>query len=406
MIPPAGSAHGSQVKHKRGQGLSAGASRQTCGRRAQSRRLSAAVNAPTADSARRRARVRHAEPRRVRHPETRWPTTRSPRRRRACSRRTPSTGRCSSRRDATCRKLCSRRSRATITSRPALPTPARPRRRRGWSRRRRGRRVDIPRRRVSRQAPRGYSAGTSRRRGCDVHQPDAQVTAIHFEMTKWDDAQCEALARFGLPPRATELYLMRNAITHRGIASLARLLPASRLRSLNLSCNPLLSSGGAWNYSTWLESESAFRALGSSIPPTLETLNLNETETAKESGDPQTEVLVEALATRRRKTGRRLKVLYIRGADIPRTGRGDAAAVAWTFRGDRGWDVDIQWRRVAATPRLPRGHSVGTAAGTWIFNGDGSRRRCGCRVDISWGRVAAATTFGRSRRAPQVPAGQ
>ena len=59
-----------------------------------------------------------------------------------------------------------------------------------------------------------------------------------------------------------------------------------------------------------------------------------------------------------------------------RWNRGDAAAATWTFRGDvrradvpsmesrrrRGCDVDIPWRRVAATPRLLRGNSVETGA--------------------------------------------
>ena len=47
------------------------------------------------------------------------------------------------------------------------------------------------------------------------------------------------------------------------------------------------------------------------------------------------------------------------------TGRGDAAVVTWIFRGDgsrrrRGYDVDIPWRPIAATPRLRRGYSVET----------------------------------------------
>ena len=43
---------------------------------------------------------------------------------------------------------------------------------------------------------------------------------------------------------------------------------------------------------------------------------------------------------------------YFRRADTPQTDRGDAA----------GRDVDIPWRRVAATPRLRRGYSVETGA--------------------------------------------
>ena len=66
-----------------------------------------------------------------------------------------------------------------------------------------------------------------------------------------------------------------------------------------------------------------------------------------------------------------------------RSSRGGAAA--WRCGGDesrrrRGHDVDIPWGRVAAPPRLRRGHSVGTsraaaAATTWTFYGDGSSRR-------------------------------
>ena len=47
--------------------------------------------------------------------------------------------------------------------------------------------------------------------------------------------------------------------------------------------------------------------------------------------------------------------------------RGDAAAATWIVRGDesrrrRGYDVDIPRRRIAATPRLRRGHSVEAGA--------------------------------------------
>ena len=87
-------------------------------------------------------------------------------------------------------------------------------------------------------------------------------------------------------------------------------------------------------------------------------------------------------------------------ADLPQTCRGDAAATTWIFRGDgsgdaaattwifsggglrrrRGRYVDIQWRRIAATPRPLRGYSIETdrgdaAAATWIFNRDESLRR-------------------------------
>ena len=88
-----------------------------------------------------------------------------------------------------------------------------------------------------------------------------------------------------------------------------------------------------------------------------------------------------------------LLVKRVRRADRPLTNRGDAAAATWIFRGDgsrrrRGGDVDLPWRRIAATPRRRRGSSVETdrgdaAAATWIFPGDGSRRRRGRDVDIS-----------------------
>ena len=67
-------------------------------------------------------------------------------------------------------------------------------------------------------------------------------------------------------------------------------------------------------------------------------------------------------------------MMRVCGADVPRTGRGDAgdvyysvetsrgAAATWIFRGDesrRGRDVDVSWRRVAPRPR--RGYSVETS---------------------------------------------
>ena len=54
---------------------------------------------------------------------------------------------------------------------------------------------------------------------------------------------------------------------------------------------------------------------------------------------------------------------------MPRTSRGDAAAATWMFREDesrqrRGCDVDIQWSRVAATPRPRRGYSGESGRGS------------------------------------------
>ena len=44
--------------------------------------------------------------------------------------------------------------------------------------------------------------------------------------------------------------------------------------------------------------------------------------------------------------------VYVPGADIPRTGRGGAAAPTWIIRGDESRGCDGPWRRV---PRLRRG---------------------------------------------------
>ena len=89
-----------------------------------------------------------------------------------------------------------------------------------------------------------------------------------------------------------------------------------------------------------------------------------------------------------------------RRGDSVETGRSDAAAATWKFRGDesprrRGRDVETPWRRVAATPRL--GHSVKTsrgdaAAATWKLRGDESPRRRGRDVDIRSRPARAAGT--------------
>ena len=104
------------------------------------------------------------------------------------------------------------------------------------------------------------------------------------------------------------------------------------------------------------------------------------------------------------------------------TGRGDAAAAGRIVRGGRtreggsvtgtcgsgsrlrrGRDVDTPRRRVAATPRPPRGHSVETgrgdaAAATWTLPKDESRRRRGRDADSPW-RRGAATPRGHSAEA-------
>ena len=60
--------------------------------------------------------------------------------------------------------------------------------------------------------------------------------------------------------------------------------------------------------------------------------------------------------------------VYFRRADMPRTGRGDAAADGSRRR--RGRDADIPWRRGAATPRPRRGNSVETGARLRYPSGD------------------------------------
>ena len=135
---------------------------------------------------------------------------------------------------------------------------------------------------------------------------------------------------------------------------------------------------------------------------------------------------------------------FVRRADILRTSRGGAAAGTWIFRGDeRRYYAEVagtpkepylfwiglcavlgtlaesgkisQWAaaravisrgafsgdmEIAVTPRMRRGYSVETGRGdaveaTWIFRGDGSRRRRGRDVDIPWRRVSDATTTTR-----------
>ena len=67
---------------------------------------------------------------------------------------------------------------------------------------------------------------------------------------------------------------------------------------------------------------------------------------------------------------------FASGADVPRTGRGAAAAATWIFRRKesrrrRGCDVDISRQRVAAPPRVRHGHSAETSHGR---DGDIPRR--------------------------------
>ena len=83
-----------------------------------------------------------------------------------------------------------------------------------------------------------------------------------------------------------------------------------------------------------------------------------------------------------------------RGAFAARIFRGPGA------RRRRGRDVDIPWKRIAATPsRIVRGsrsREGGSVAGTY---GPGSRRRRGRDVDIPWKRIVAGADRPRGRRA-------
>ena len=71
--------------------------------------------------------------------------------------------------------------------------------------------------------------------------------------------------------------------------------------------------------------------------------------------------------------GREITFSHFRRADTLQAGRSAAAAAARTFRGDRsrrdrGRDVGIPRRRVAARPRRGRSAKTGArAAGTWSF---------------------------------------
>ena len=112
---------------------------------------------------------------------------------------------------------------------------------------------------------------------------------------------------------------------------------------------------------------------------------------------------------------------HVRRADIPQTSRGDAAAGTWIFRGGesrrhRGQDVDSPWRRVAAAPWLRRGYSVerprdgtGTAARcSWaaLFSmcfyrrpRAGASRTCTFAARTERGRVAATPRLRRGHTA-------
>ena len=79
------------------------------------------------------------------------------------------------------------------------------------------------------------------------------------------------------------------------------------------------------------------------------------------------------------------RTLGIHIADVASRVPETSPLYAWALaRGSSAYvyRVEISAQRVAAPPRLPRGYSMATgrgaaAAKTWIFRGDGSRRRRG-----------------------------
>ena len=130
----------------------------------------------------------------------------------------------------------------------------------------------------------------------------AIVRAAHFEMTQWNDDDCERLRRSGEPPGSlTALHLTRNRITSAGVAALSYWLERGEgLRTVNLSSNPL----GV-----------GLAPLGRAAPERLEALNLNETQ-APGSGAEGLVAVADALAERRVATGRVLRTLHLHGNHV------------------------------------------------------------------------------------------
>ena len=74
----------------------------------------------------------------------------------------------------------------------------------------------------------------------DAMAHNSVVRKAHFELTEWDDEQCDELLQSGAPNHALEsLFLTRNNITSAGLPALSQVLERGRLTSLNLSANPL-----------------------------------------------------------------------------------------------------------------------------------------------------------------------
>ena len=101
---------------------------------------------------------------------------------------------------------------------------------------------------------------------------NSHVHTAHFEMTAWDDAQCDNLLRSAPGHSLTSLHLTRNRITSAGLGALSELLTLGGLTSLNLSGNPLDDASLA-------ELCRIARVMGRAVSHSqLKVLNLNETQ--------------------------------------------------------------------------------------------------------------------------------
>ena len=151
---------------------------------------------------------------------------------------------------------------------------------------------------------------------------------------------------------------------------------------------PDLPSGGeddAWKRSWQLDVAAAEAGLLVAAVEPFETFY----ETRGHRGLGGADARVREVQKARAFTPRDACVYVLARADELQAPAASAAAFVFEARSQRR-------RRVAATPRLRRGYFVETGRGdaTWIFCGDGSRRRRD--VDILWRRVAAATRRGYS----------
>ena len=99
--------------------------------------------------------------------------------------------------------------------------------------------------------------------------------------------------------------------------------------------------------------------------------------------------LSEDYAPRLRQLGakRVFDLVYSRRAGMPQTGRGDAAAATWIFRGEesrrRRGSESRRPRRAGGSHRHTGPDLDSAAVATWMLRGDESRRRRGCDVDTA-----------------------